>query len=246
MSTEKKIFSVALTLILIIFVCVPTAFSGNKRLMSIMAAKMQASRALVEAIYGLKIRATESVENMVAANYESVTESKTEAFISGIKYENIEYDSKKDIAKVDASVQLSSITNIDGDEMNLQNKIFRRVGYGTSTPANASPLAALRAAEIDGYRELTRRLVGMKVESKTSVENYLLKSDIIKTKLLATLYLAEVVDYGWEETGDAFINMKLNVTEASTILGRNLGIDQEFIEVQGVGAQEDDFSQVKK
>ncbi|CCK81053.1 hypothetical protein [Desulfobacula toluolica] len=246
MSTEKKIFSFALTLILIVFVCVPTAWAGNKRLMSIMAAKMQASRALVESIYGLKIRATESVENMVAANYESVTESKTEAFISGIKYENIEYDSKKDIAKVAASVQLSSITNIDGDEMNLQNKVFRRVGYGTSTPANAGPLAALRVAEIDGYRELTRRLVGMNVESKTSVENYLLKSDIIKTKLLATLYLAEVVDYGWEETGDAFINMKLNVTEASTILGRDLGIDQESIEVQGVGAYEDDFAQVKK
>ncbi len=246
MSTEKKIFSVALTLVLIIFSCIPEAFAGNKRMMSIMAAKMQASRSLVEAIYGLKIRATESVENMVAANYESVTESKTEAFISGIEYENIEYDSKKDIAKVDAKVQLSSITNIDGEEMNLQNKVFRRVGYGTSTPANAGPLAALRAAEIDGYRELTRRLVGMKVESKTSVENFLLKSDIIKTKLLATLYLAEVVDYGWEETGDAFMNMKLNVTEASTILGRNLGIDQESIEVQGVGAQEDDYSQVKK
>ena len=246
MNIEKRSFNVSLTLVLFVFVCVPGAWAGNKRMMSVMAAKMQASRSLVEAIYGLKIRATESVENMVAANYKSVTESKTEAFISGIIYDNIEYDSKKDIAKVDAIVQLSSITNIDGEEMNLQNKVFRRIGYGTSTPANAAPLSALRAAEIDGYRELTKRLIGMKVESKTSIENYLLKSDIIKTKLLATLYLAEVIDYGWEENGDAFINMKLNLIEAASILGRDLGIDYEFIEVQGVGAQEDDFDQVKK
>ena len=226
----------------IIFGTVSSGIAGNKRLMSIMAAKVQASRSLVESIYGLKIRATESVENMIAANYESVTETKTEAFIKNIKYSNIVYDATKDVAKVEASVQLAALENIDGEQMNLQNKIFRRVGYGTATPENAGSIAALRAAEIDAYRELAKRLVGMQVESKTSVENYLLKSDIVKTKLLATLYLAEVSDYGWEENGDAFMKMILNVTEATNILGKDIGIPEEIIEVQGFGAQKDDFS----
>ncbi len=231
---------------LVLFGCFSPALAGNKRLMSIMAAKVQASRSLVESIYGLKIRATESVEDMIAANYQSVTETKTQGFIKNIKYTNIIYDSKKDIAKVEASVQLDTMQNIDGEQMNLQNKVFRRVGYGTSTRKNAGAIAALRAAEIDAYRELGKRLVGMQVESKTSVENYLLKSDIVKTKLLATLYLAEVADYGWEKNGDAFVNMILNVKDATSILGKNIGIQDDIIEVQGFGAQHDDFAKAKK
>lgn len=222
--------------------CIPHAWAGNKRLMSIMAAKVQASRSLVESIYGLKIRASESVLDMIAANYQSVTETKTEAFIKNIQFTNITYDAKKDIAKVEAEVQLPSIQNIDGEQMNLQNKIFKRVGYGTSTASSAGSLAALRAAEIDAYRELARRLVGMKIESKTSVENFILKSDIVKTKLLATLYLAEVSSYGWEKNGDAYMTMVLNVPDATAILGKDIGIAEQVIEVQGFGAQDDDFA----
>ncbi len=226
--------------------CHSPVLAGNKKMMSIMAAKNQAARALVESIYGLKIRATESIEDMVAANYKNVAESKTEAFIKGIRYNNVVYDPKKDIAKAEASVQLESIDNIDGQKMDLFNKIFRRTGYGTSTPASARAIAALRAAEIDGYRELARRLIGIQVESKTSVENFLLSSDVLKTKLLATLYLAEVTGHGWEPNGDAFVDMSLNVAEASKMLGRNLGMKEEIIQVQGVGAQVDDFSKAKK
>ncbi len=228
------------------FGCVSHAWAGNKRLMSIMAAKVQASRSLVESIYGLKIRSSESVMNMIAANYKSVTETKTEAFINNIKFTNISYDPQKDIARVEAIVQLPNIQNIDGTQMDLKNKVFKRVGYGTSTNSNAGAIAALRAAEIDAYQELARRLVGMKIESKTSVENFILKSDIVKTKLLATLYLAEVTNHGWEENGDAYVTMTLNVADATAILGRDIGIDEKLIEVQGFGAQEDDFSKVKK
>jgi len=246
MQIRKKTSIASVVTMIILLGCVQQTWAGNKRLMSIMAAKVQASRSLVESIYGLKIRATESVLDMVAANYESATETKTEAFIKNVQFSNIVYDAKKDIAKVEATVQMASIQNIDGDQMNLQNKVFKRVGYGTSTPANTGAIAALRAAEINAYQELAKRLVGIKIESKTSVENFILKSDIVKTKLLATLYLAEVSDYGWEENGDAFMNMFLNVAEATSMLGRDLGIAGEKIEVQGVGAQSDDFAKIKK
>ncbi|WP_320040540.1 hypothetical protein [uncultured Desulfobacter sp.] len=242
----KKTTSTMLILILVLFGFFSPALAGNKRLMSIMAAKVQASRSLVESIYGLKIRATESVEDMIAANYQSVTETKTEGFIKNIKFSTPIYDPKKDIAKVEASVQLATMENIDGEQMNLQNKVFRRVGYGTSTRKNAGAIAALRAAEIDAYKELGKRLIGMQVESKTSIENYLLKSDVVKTKLLATLYLAEVSDYGWEKNGDAFVNMILNVKDATSILGKNIGIQEDIIEVQGFGAQHNDFAKAKK
>ncbi len=232
--------------IIFLFGCTSHAWAGNKRLMSIMAAKVQASRSLVESIYGLKIRSSESVMDMIAANYKNITETKTEAFINNIKFTNISYDPQNDIARVEATVQLPSIQNIDGKQMDLKNKVFRRIGYGTSTNSSAGNIAALRAAEINAYQELARRLVGIKIESKTSVENFILKSDVVKTKLLATLYLAEVTNHGWEENGDAYITMALNVADATVILGKDIGINEEIIEVQGFGAQDDDFGKAKK
>ena len=100
-------------------------------------------------------------------------------------------------------------------------------------------------AELDGYKQLAQQLVGFMVESETSVENFILKNDVIKSKLLATLYLAEVTDYGWEENGDAFINMQIDLTSANQMLGQ-LDKQEGVIEVQGMGAQDDDFSKVSK
>ena len=74
---------------------------------------------------------------MVAMNFVGKTESKTSAELQGIKITGIIYDAEKDIAKATAEITLDTITNIDGQEMNLLGKAFSRVGFATSTPANA-------------------------------------------------------------------------------------------------------------
>ncbi len=222
------------------------AVAGNKRIMSIRAAKVMAERGLVESIYGLKLRATESVENMVAASFEGTTESKTKAMIKGIKYEEVVYEPETDIAKVTAVVRLPSITNIDGEVLDLHNKEFRRVGFATSTPSQAGPLKALRAAELDAYKQLIKQVVGFQLESHTSVENYMLKSDTVKTKVMATIYMAQLVEYGWDDYGDAFVKFQLNVKDISEMLGEPIACDEEFIEVEGQGAQDDDFKNVQQ
>lgn len=235
----RRIIPMIVTLVLALSIC---AHAGNKRVMTIRAAKVLAERALVESIYGLKVRATEEVENMVAASFLGRTESKTAAMIKGVKFDEIIYDPEKDIAKATASVQLNSLTNIDGEEMDLRGKVFTRVGFATSTPSNAGPLQALRAAELDAYKQLVKRIVGFTLESQTTVENYMLTSDVVKTKVIATCYLAQLVDFGWEDNGDAYVKLALNVSEIGQIIGQQLDSAEELIEVEGAGAQEDDFS----
>jgi hypothetical protein len=227
-------------------VMAPSGWSGNKRIMTIRAAKVMAERAIVESIYGLKLKATEEVKDMIPASFEGSTETKTMAKIKGISYDDIVYDQEKDIAKVTASVALDTITNIDGKVMNLKNKVYKRVGFATSTPEMAGPIRALRSAELDAYKQLIKQIVGFTLESQTKVENYMLKSDLVKTKVLATLYLAEVTDYGWDKQNDAFVKMSLKVSELSEILGERIVDGGQVIEVEGQGAQEDDFSAVKK
>lgn len=220
-------------------------WAGNKRIMSTRAAKVLAERALVESVYGLKVRSTEEVQDMIAASFVGKTESKTSARISGVKFEEVVYDAQKDIAQVTATLQLDSIENIDGKVMDLKNKEFRRVAFATSTPSQAGPLQALRAAELDAYKQLVKRVVGFTLESQTTVENYMLKSDFVKTKVLATIYLAELTDFGWDNAGDAYVKMSLNIADVSDILGEPIVSDEQVIEVEGAGAQVDDFKKAQ-
>jgi hypothetical protein len=230
----------------ILFLVPSVVWAGNKRIMTIRAATAIAERALVETVYGLKVRSTEQVSEMIASSFAGTLESKTKTKIQGITVETVEYDDKSDIAKVTASIQLDSITNIDGAVLNLQNKIFRRVGFATSTPSQAGPLKALRAAELDAYNQLAKSLVGFTLESETSVENFMLKSDEVKTKVLATLYLAKVTEYGWTDNGDAYVKMILDLNEVSAILGEAIVGAGQVIEVEGLGAQKDDFKKTAR
>ena len=229
-----------------VLVLASAGWGGNKRMMSVRAAKVLAERALVESVYGLKVRCTESVEDMVAASFVGRTESKTEGQINGINYEEICYDPEKDIAKVTAAVSLDQITNIDGETVDLKNKVYRRVAFATSTPSMAGPIKALRAAELDAYAQLVKRIAGFTLESHTTVENYMLKSDTVKTKIVATLYLAELAAYGWDEAGDAYVTMKLDTKEIADMLGEAVVGEGEVIEVTGEGAQVDDFGLAKQ
>ncbi len=236
-----KTVKLTIAAIIAITFLAPFCEAGNKRVMSIRAAKVLAERAIVESVYGLKVRSTEEVKDLVAASFVGKTESKTKALIKGIQYDEIVYDEAKDIAKVTASVSLDTIENIDGETMDLKNKTFRRVAFATSTPSAAGPIRALRAAELDAYKQLTKQVVGFTLESETTVENYILTSDLVKTKVLATLYLAEVTDYGWTDTGDAYVNMTLNIKDISDILGQQIIGQDAQITVTGEGSQEDDF-----
>jgi len=237
-----RILSVTFLTLACISILSPFCWAGNKKIMSTRAAKVLAERAIVESVFGLKLRATETVEDLVAANFIGKTETKTSALIKGIKIEEVTYDAKKDLAKATASIKLDTISNIDGATVDLKGKVFQRVAFATSTPSQAGPVRALRAAELDAYKQMIKRVVGFTLESATIVENYMLTSDLVKTKVLATLYLAEVLDYGWDESGNAYVKMALNVKDASAVLGEDVVDTDALIEVEGQGAQTDDFT----
>jgi len=241
-----RIKKVTIILLVSALLLAATAWAGNKKIMSTRAARVLAERAIVESVYGLKIRSTEEVVDMVAASFVGKTESKTSADIQGIQIEEVLYDAEKDIAQATASISIDEITNIDGQVLNLKGKTFRRVAFATSTPANAGPIRALRAAELDGYKNLVKTVVGFNLESQTSVENYMLQSDVVKVKVLATTYLANLADYGWDDEGNAYVKFSVNVKDIEDILGASIAGVGDTIEVEGHGASIDDFSDAQK
>ncbi len=215
--------------------------AGSKKLMTINAAKIVAERAIIESVIGLKVRSKESVDEMIASGVK--IDAKTKASIKGVEYTEIVYDREKDIARVVATIRLGRVSNIIGKQIDFGDRIIKRVGFATSTRAMAGPLKAMRAAELDAYKQLAKKIVGFTLESESTVEDFILKSDTIRTKMMAAIYGAEITGYRWDQDGDAYVKMALRLGQVEDVLGQRIRYQGDVIEVEGAGAQKDDYSE---
>ena len=241
MKSSNLLFKVGCFTILVIGLAgLQPAVAGNKKFMTINAAKVIAERAIVESVIGLKIRTTERVEDMIAMHQK--IDAKTAANIKGIQYTDIVYDQAKDIAKVTAKIDLGRVRNIVGRNINWKNRSIERVGFATSTPSNAAPLKALRAAELDAYSQLAKRIIGFNLQSNTSVENFILQNDLARTKLIAAIYGAKLVSHRWDSEGDAYVKLSLEMGRVDDVMGQKIRFNGTVVEVEGTGAQKDDFT----
>lgn len=221
----------------------PAVAQGNKKLMSVNAAKADARRGLLESVVGLKVKSESVVRDMVAERY--TIDAKTSGAIRDIEFVDMVYDPEKDIAKVIARVKVSQVKNVVGLKIDYADATIERTGFGTSTPENAPALQALRAAQVDAYQKLAEELVGLRIDSKTRVENFVLQSDEIKTGVLAALWGAEVRAFSWDSAGDAYVSLALRANYLKDILGNRFTGEQPEIVVEGSGAATDTFSSVQ-
>jgi hypothetical protein len=224
--------------------CTLPAYAGQKKLMTTRKAKVVAQRALVESVFGLKVKTEESVLDMVNASFSSIGESKTSATVVGINFDEILYDEQKDLAKATASLTLEQVSEQTGITFPTPDKKFTRVGFATSSPEHLPAVKAMRVAEIDAYSSLAKQTLGFDLESGTKVENYVLTSDTIKTKMLAALFLAELIDYGWDEDRNAFVTLRLDLDAMAQVLGQEFAT-KGLVEVTGFGATENDYTEME-
>ncbi len=235
----KKLMGTGLALLMAMSAA--DAFAGNRQLMSIQKAKDMARRAIVESVVGLKIRSTALWASRPSDYYK--IESKVAAAIKGIKFDQIQYDKEKDIAKATASIQLGSVENIIGKRVDYDDVIIRRTAFATSTPDYMPALNALRAAELNAYDEMAKLIVGQKLQSKSKVKNFVLQSDEVRTKVLAAIWGSEVKEFGWTEDQNAFVTLRLNARYVRDIVGQRIQYTEDnYVEVTGYGSPVDDMA----
>jgi hypothetical protein len=106
--------------------------------------------------------------------------------------------------------QVGATGNVDWTQ-----QVLKCTGIGApnpNLPMAAQRASALRAAKLDAFRNLLETVKGVTVSSETTVENAMLVSDVIATKVEGHLKGHRVVDTRYMTTGDVEIDVEVPLT----------------------------------
>ena len=95
-------------------------------------------------------------------------------------------------------------------------------GMGMAPPTainlTQAQLLARRAAVVDGYRQLAEAIQGVRVDAESTVENMMLQSDVIKTKVSACIKGAQVIEERMLPNGMCEVRMAVSMYGVSNPL----------------------------
>lgn len=245
----RAITTVTLALLLTVFAASAQA-QGNKQLMSERMAQQDLKRNLVEAVIGFKVKSETEFGLTEDAKYQADT--KAAAVIKGIKIDKMIYDREKDVALCFGHIELKDVVNVLGERISFKDVRVEGFGFGTMTETSRPALRALRAAQINAYDEMATLLVGEKILSRSTAENFILTKDSNRSKVCAAVFGAYIPNpgigspnrgWGWDESGNAFVFLEMDARKVKDVLGNMMVYKGEnILRVMGRGAQKDELS----
>jgi len=96
-------------------------------------------------------------------------------------------------------------------------------------------LLAQRAAKADALRNLGEEVYGLRLESRTTVRNFVLASDRIRTGLDMVIHGAREVDSVELPDGSFEVTVEITLGQVETLIGQRIRHDQEILSAVGHG-----------
>jgi len=97
-------------------------------------------------------------------------------------------------------------------------------------------LMAKRAAKVDALRNLTETIYGVRIDSHTTVRDFVAQSDTIRARMEALIQGAAEVDYIERPDGTAEVTVEITIGQVEDILGRRLYYNYQTFRATGYGA----------
>ena len=129
----------------------------------------------------------------------------------------------------------SKVAEQAGDKaiINYEDGYVEAVGIGAVDPAkvrgtNARPMC-LRAAQVDGYRNLLEATKGVQIDSQTTVRDFVTESDVINAAVSGFVKGAQVIskDYLSDGSCEVTLRMSLSGKFAQTIIPKAIQEEQK-------------------
>jgi len=122
------------------------------------------------------------------------------------------------IAQLMGAIKDVETTSGSSGKIDWSTGVITAVGIGAppAQPANAAQARAMaeRAAQVVAYRNLLEAIKGVRVDSTTTVENFMVTSDVIKTEVSGIIQGATVMDKKYMSDGSVEVTVGMKLTGA--------------------------------
>lgn len=195
--------------------------SAQERLKAIRVAQLDAYRALLERVYGFQLSSGTTVYDCVLQSDQVYT--KLDLLLkNAVELEKPEYNDKGmvmvvyglklrkiiDVLKEDKTFNTTTISK------SIHDKTIEALGCGALPGTmGMKMLRAKRAAELDAYRLMAERIVGIKINSETSIANMCLQNDKVQSSLVAFLKGLKPTAINYTSDGSCAVTMQLKIRE---------------------------------
>lgn len=201
------------------------------------AARILAQRLLLERIKGVQLDAKTFVYDLVMQD--DTIEARLSELVRGVKTEAPKFreDGRVEVvAKVMMEQVISTlkqhvrqkkiagipftVEKLDELDINIRRKILDVVGE-SALPGSVGHqrILARRAAQLDAYRNLTARIMGMRITSATTVKDFVVKSDKVTAALANVLQGAEETRIQYDTSDNScVVAMKVKLADIYRVI----------------------------
>ena len=225
--------------------------SPSDRLKAVRAAELDATRLLVERIYGLSLDGDTTVHDLALESDD--VHGAVQATIRGVmtteKPEYLEDGTVQVVRAVTIREIVETITKTKSGKKYSNGKI--KIDSATTTRTvkandklidvmgNAAlpgsvghkKVLAKRAAEIDAYRRLAERIMGVNITSTTTVRDFVVADDTILASLAASLKAATPTEINYFDDNSCEVTMELTMEEVIRSTFRHSDKNSETISI---------------
>jgi hypothetical protein len=231
--------------------------SAQDRLAAKRAAEVDADRLLVERIYGLRIDAQTWVQDLALESDE--IRGAVDAMTRGIRTKDVKYNDDLSVEVVkevtlrevvetikrvvtrDESrfrVKVSEVENITRETRDTDLAVM---GNGAVPGSEGlAKIQAKRAAEMDCYRRLAERVLGIRLTADTTVSNLVLASDQVLSRVAGCLAGVKFTDIAYQPDGSCRVTGRLILRDVIQTIERT---SRQY--VKGSVVKQEDWEKVK-
>jgi len=186
------------------------------RLMARRAAMSDARRNLLETVKGVEVTSGTTVQNFVTQN--DVIRSQVDGYLQGAQViqEGQEADGTY---RVVLQLDLSGLNPVFQQYAAAPPQQQQRPQYAPSAPPQGGPAQAQaramarRAAQMDGQRQLLEMAKGIRIDSSTSVQDFMLRDDSIRSRIEGIIRGAREVDTRYLPDGTVEVVLEFDMNQ---------------------------------
>ncbi|MBM3887640.1 MAG: hypothetical protein FJ388_00795 [Verrucomicrobia bacterium] len=230
------------------------AAGPQKRLEAIRVADVDAMRLLVERVCGVQLTSDTTIHDLLLASDDIASE--VERTIRGVSTTEEPKYLKDGSLQVVRAVKLREVLDVLTAKLKTktsetgvitqeellkferkhQDTVVDVMGNGALPDSEGlKKIQAKRAAEIDAYRKLLERLMGVQITSQTSVKKCVLESDFIGARAAEWVKGAKPVKIEYERDGSCEVSMQIKFTEIFRVIKKytKTGVDaQDWVKIE--------------